>query len=173
MIAVLDFGTAGAVHKARMEEGRPYRFANELICGRIAQFLLLPIPPFGFTYFAGQKGVPLPKQTMFSEIDFSCERETLALPDVLTLASIVFREPVWAFWRSTYLLQILTEGVTTCGVMMCSIRQIYSCSTMTLRYSDHRQESHGLKRYKTHRIRGHPEKKQPSFPGKTAISTDA
>ncbi len=76
------FGDVGAIHKLRMEDGRPYRFANELICGRIAQFLLLPVPPFGFTYFAGQKGVPLPQGIMFSEIDFNCERESPPLPDL-------------------------------------------------------------------------------------------
>jgi hypothetical protein len=65
-----------------MEDGRPYRFANELICGRIAQFLLLPVPPFGFTYFPGQKDVPLEKGIRFSEVDFNCERrESYPLPD--------------------------------------------------------------------------------------------
>jgi hypothetical protein len=74
------FGHVGAVHKAAMEV-RPYRFANELICGRIAQFLLLPIPAFGFTRFAGQEKVDLPRQTLFSELDFDYERESRAFPD--------------------------------------------------------------------------------------------
>ena len=39
------------------------------------------MPPFGFTYFAGQKDVQLPHATMFSEIDFNCERENPPFPD--------------------------------------------------------------------------------------------
>ena len=63
-------------------EGRPYRFANELVCGRLAQFLLLPMPPFGFTYFGGQRGVNLPKGLMFSELDFDYERRTPVMPEI-------------------------------------------------------------------------------------------
>jgi hypothetical protein len=74
------FGHVGAVHKGRMAE-RPYRFVNELVCGSLAQFLRLPIPPFAMTFLEKQAGVELKNATLFSSVDFNYERDELPPPD--------------------------------------------------------------------------------------------
>ena len=85
------FGYVGALHKGEIE-GRPYRFINEYVCGHIAhflmlpippfavtspRFLMLPIPPFAFTFFAKQDKVELRNATLFSSLDFNYERDIM------------------------------------------------------------------------------------------------
>ena len=60
---------------------RPYRFANEYICGRIAHFLLLPCPPFAITFFEGQKGLERKNEALFSSLDFDYERDAAPMAD--------------------------------------------------------------------------------------------
>ena len=60
---------------------RPYRFANELVCGNLAQYLRLPIPPFAVTFLEKQTGVELKNEILFSSVDFNYERDELPLPD--------------------------------------------------------------------------------------------
>ncbi len=73
-------GYVGAIHK-RQHPDRPYRFANEYICGRIAHYLLLPCPPFAITYFDSQEGIKIKRAFLFSSLDFDFERDTFPPAD--------------------------------------------------------------------------------------------
>jgi hypothetical protein len=74
------FGHVGAIHKGAIAE-KPYRFSNELICGSIAQFLRLPIPPFCVTEFWEQEGAKKKGELLFSSLDFNYERDSTPPPD--------------------------------------------------------------------------------------------
>jgi hypothetical protein len=73
-------GYVGAVHKRAMED-RPYRLVNELLCGQMAQALLLPCPPFAITLFQAQKDVNIRNEYLFSSLDFDFERDSSPPPD--------------------------------------------------------------------------------------------
>ena len=73
-------GYVGAIHKRELE-GRRCRFANEVICGRIAQSLLLPCPPFAITFFESQTEVRIKNEMLFSSLDFDYERDSSPPPD--------------------------------------------------------------------------------------------
>lgn len=73
-------GYVGAIHKRQYPE-RPYRFANEYICGHIAHYLLLPCPPFAITYFDSQEGINIKRAFLFSSLDFDFERDTFPPAD--------------------------------------------------------------------------------------------
>ena len=109
------FGYSGAVHKGTMPE-RPYRFVNELIAGRIAQFLLLPCPPFGFTHFTKQENVELRSATFFSSIDFDYEG-TIRRCLITTHATPACPSCVQESWRSTFWWQTPIGRSIICGAI--------------------------------------------------------
>ena len=76
----VGFGEVGAVHRGKKADV-PTRLSNELISGKIAQFLQLPIPPFGFSFFKKTEGVDLVDQVLFSQLDFNYERENPPPPE--------------------------------------------------------------------------------------------
>ena len=53
-------------------EGSPYCIANEFICGKIADYLALPIPPFAITYSPS-----IPGGTVFSSLNFNFDGRNL------------------------------------------------------------------------------------------------